>query len=174
MHSCISCWELFSDASSALRVFIWDEAKRVILSNVSFFLATNVMNSLRMWSVSVYSLEFTDLGSHDVLRRCSSTATTASGSETSFAQNVIIIGTGDDGRDLEMVYGHNRFTFSKIRAIVDCNNSKRLTGISQPVHRFDQEIIPYDSLVEYLKHHDIDESGHCLAGCLQGSDAGHL
>ena len=30
---------------------IWDEAKRVILSNVSFFLATNVMNSLRMWSV---------------------------------------------------------------------------------------------------------------------------
>ena len=30
---------------------IWDEAKKVVLSNLSFFLATNVMNSLRMWSV---------------------------------------------------------------------------------------------------------------------------
>ena len=135
---------------------IWDEAKRVILSNVSFFLATNVMNSLRMWSlpyigwnllttfVMMFAAMFFNRNYRIWFR-------------DKLAQNVIIIGTGDDARDLEMVYGYNRFTLSKIQAIVDCNNSKRLTGISQPVHKFDKEIIPYDSLVEYLKSHDIDE-----------------
>lgn len=57
-----------------------------------------------------------------------------------------------------MVYGYNRFTFSKIKAIVDCNNSARLPGIHQTIHTFDEEIIPYDSLVDYLKNHDIDEA----------------
>ena len=135
---------------------IWDEAKRVILSNVSFFLATNVMNSLRMWSlpyigwnllttfVMMFAAMFFNRNYRIWFR-------------DKLAQNVIIIGTGDDARDLERVYGYNRFTLSKIQAIVDCNNSKRLTGISQTVHKFDKEIIPYDSLVDYLKNHDIDE-----------------
>ena len=135
---------------------IWDEAKRVILSNVSFFLATNVMNSLRMWSVpyilwnllTTFVMMFAAMFFNRNYRIWF---------RDKLAQNVIIIGTGDDARDLEMVYGYNRFTLSKIQAIVDCNNSKRLTGISQPVHKFDKEIIPYDSLVEYLKSHDIDE-----------------
>ena len=135
---------------------IWDEAKRVILSNVSFFLATNVMNSLRMWSVpyilwnllTTFVMMFAAMFFNRNYRIWF---------RDKLAQNVIIIGTGDDARDLEMVYGYNRFTLSKMKAIVDCNNSKRLTGISQPVHKFDKEIIPYDSLVEYLKSHDIDE-----------------
>ena len=135
---------------------IWDEAKRVILSNVSFFLATNVMNSLRMWSlpyimwnllttfVMMFAAMFFNRNYRIWFR-------------DKLAQNVIIIGTGDDARDLEMVYGYNRFTLSRIMAIVDCNNSTRLKGISQPVHKFDKEIIPYDSLVDYLKSHEIDE-----------------
>ena len=135
---------------------IWDEAKRVILSNVSFFLATNVMNSLRMWSVpyilwnllTTFVMMFAAMFFNRNYRIWF---------RDKLAQNVIIIGTGDDARDLEMVYGYNRFTLSKIQVIVDCNNSKRLTGISQPVHKFDKEIIPYDSLVEYLKSHEIDE-----------------
>ena len=135
---------------------IWDEAKRVILSNVSFFLATNVMNSLRMWSVpyilwnllTAFVMMFAAMFFNRNYRIWF---------RSKLAQNVIIIGTGDDARDLEMVYGYNRFTLSKIMAIVDCNNSVRLPGISQPVHPFDEEVIPYDSLPEYLKGHHIDE-----------------
>ena len=136
---------------------IWDEAKKVILSNVSFFLATNVMNSLRMWSVpyilwnllTTFVMMFAAMFFNRNYRIWF---------RDKLAQNIIIIGTGDDARDLERVYGYNRFTLSKIMAIVDCNNSARLPGISQPVHPFDEEIIPYDSLPEYLNSHDIDEA----------------
>lgn len=135
---------------------IWDEAKRVILSNVSFFLATNVMNSLRMWSVP-YILWNLLTSAVMMFAAMFFNRNYRIWFRDKLAQNVIIIGTGDDARDLERVYGYNRFTFSKIRAIVDCNNSTRLTGIRQVVHPFDKEVIPYDSLVDYLKHHDIDE-----------------
>ena len=135
---------------------IWDEAKRTILTNLTFFLATNVMNSLRMWSVQY------------VLWNLLTSAVMAVTSmvinryyriwfRKRLAQDVLIIGTGEDARDLESVYGLNRFALSRIVGIVDCNNSKRLPGISQPVYPYDEEIIPYDSMREYLKTHNVDE-----------------
>ena len=135
---------------------IWDEAKRTILTNLTFFLATNVMNSLRMWSVQY------------VLWNLLTSAVMAVTSmvinryyriwfRKRLAQDVLIIGTGEDARDLESVYGLNRFALSRIVGIVDCNNSKRLLGISQPVYPYDEEIIPYDSMREYLKTHNVDE-----------------
>ena len=135
---------------------IWDEAKRTILTNLTFFLATNVMNSLRMWSVQY------------VLWNLLTAAVMAVTSMVInryyriwfrkwLAQDVLIIGTGEDARDLESVYGLNRFALSRIIGIVDCNNSKRLPGISQPVYPYDEEIIPYDSMREYLKTHNVDE-----------------
>lgn len=135
---------------------IWDEAKRTILTNLTFFLATNVMNSLRMWSVQYVLWNLLT----------AAVMTVASMVINRYyriwfrkwlAQDVLIIGTGEDARDLESVYGLNRFALSKIVGIVDCNNSKRLPGISQPVYPFDEEIISYDSMREYLKTHNVDE-----------------
>ena len=136
---------------------IWDEAKRTILSNLSFFLATNVMNTLRMWSVKYVLWNLLT----------AAVMTVASMVINRYyriwfrkwlAQDVLIIGTGEDARDLESVYGLNRFALSKIVGIVDCNNSKRLPGISQTTyHPYDEEIIPYDSMREYLKTHNLDE-----------------
>lgn len=135
---------------------IWDEAKRTILSNLSFFLATNVMNSLHMWSVP-----------YILWNLLTASVMTVSSMVLNryyriwfrkwLAQDVLIIGTGEDARDLESVYGLNRFALSRIVGIVDCNHSRRLPGIEQPVYEYKQEIIPYDTMRDYLKDHNVDE-----------------
>ena len=135
---------------------IWDEAKRTILSNISFFLATNVMNSLRMWSVP-YILWNLVTSLFMTFAAMAINRTYRIWFRKWLAQNVIIIGTGEDARDLEMVYGYNRFALSRIVAIVDCNRSSRLKGIEQKVYPFDEDIIPYDSLKDYLRSHSVDE-----------------
>ncbi|MCR5229220.1 MAG: exopolysaccharide biosynthesis polyprenyl glycosylphosphotransferase [Solobacterium sp.] len=136
---------------------IWDEMKKLILCNISFFLATNVMNSLRMWTVPYIlwnlfiTLVMTFISmffnrNYRIWFR------------DRLAQNVLIIGTGEDAQNLEFVYGTNRFALSKIVGIVDCTNSVKLPGISQTSGTFTQEVIPFDELDKYLDAHEIDEA----------------
>lgn len=135
---------------------IWDEAKRTILTNLSFFLATNVMNSLKMWSVQYILWNLLTAAvmtvSSMVLNRFYRIWF-----RKWLAQNVLIIGTGEDARNLESVYGLNRFAMSRIIGIVDCNNSKKLPSINQSAYPFKQDLIPYDSLKEYLRTNSVDE-----------------
>ena len=135
---------------------IWDEMKRTILSNISFFLATNVMNSLHMWSVPYIFCNFY-ISVIMTLIAIVINRYYRIWFRDKLAQNVLIIGTGEDARDLESVYGLNRFALSKIQGIVDCNHSSRLPGIEQPVYNYSEQLIPYDELGSYLKEHTIDE-----------------
>ena len=135
---------------------IWDEAKKVVLSNLSFFLATNVMNSLRMWSVDyiLWNLLVTAVMSFAAMffnrqyriwfRKY-------------LAQDILIIGTGPDAENLEYVYGTNRFTLSRIIGVVDCNDSVILPEVSQKSMEFEEPVIPFDSLDSYLNTHKVDE-----------------
>ena len=134
----------------------WDEAKRIILSNVTFFLATNVMNSLRIWSVpyilwnALTSIVMTFMAA--VFNRYYRIWF-----RKWLAQNVVIVGAGKNAQELEIVYRCNRFAISNVVAVVNCNDSKRLEGVNQDIEEFQSEVIPYDSLVEYLKSHHVDE-----------------
>ena len=136
---------------------IWDEIKRIILCNSSFFLATNVMNSLRMWTVPyvlwnllisvVMSLAAILLNRYYRIwfRKW-------------LAQDVVIIGTGEDAETLEFTYGTNRFALSRIIAVVDCNDSALLPGIKQENHvGGNHEVIRFDELTAYLDSHHVDE-----------------
>ncbi|MBR2761842.1 MAG: exopolysaccharide biosynthesis polyprenyl glycosylphosphotransferase [Solobacterium sp.] len=136
---------------------IFDEAKKIILSNVTFFLATNVMNSLRMWTIQymLWNLFTSALMSFIALAVNRSYRVWF---RKWLAQNVLIIGTGSEAYDLEYVYQTNRFALSRIIGIVDCNNSYKLPGIIQTVEPFCEEIIPYDDLDEYLNTHAVDEA----------------
>ena len=134
----------------------WDEAKRIILSNVSFFLATNVMNSLRIWSVpyilwnGLTTIVMTFMAA--VFNRYYRIWF-----RKWLAQNVVIIGAGHNANELEAVYRYNRFTMSKVIAVVDCNGSERLAGVHQDIETFEAEVIPYDSLKDFIKNHHVDE-----------------
>ena len=136
---------------------IWDEARRVILCNISFFLATNVMNSLNMWSVPY------------ILWNALTTAVVSFMSMVFnryyriwfrkwLAQNVLVVGTGTHTDELLSVYALNRFALSRIVGVVNCNHSRMIPGdFTQPVLPFEQEIIPFDALEDYLKVHKVDE-----------------
>ena len=134
----------------------WDEAKRIILSNITFFLATNVMNSLRIWSVpyilwnALTTIVMTFMAA--VFNRYYRIWF-----RKWLAQNVVIVGAGKNAQELEIVYRCNRFAISNVVAVVNCNGSKRLEGVNQDIEEFQSEVIPYDSLVEYIKSHDVDE-----------------
>ena len=135
---------------------IYDEAKKVILSNLSFFLATNVMNSLRMWTVpyiiwNAFTAAVMTLASIVMNRYYRIWFRNA------FAQNVLIIGTGDNAYTLQDVYEHNRFALSKIIAVVNCNDSKKLRGINQKVCDFHYPVINFDDLEDYFRNNTVDE-----------------
>ena len=134
----------------------WDEAKRIILCNLTFFLATNVMNSLRMWSVpyvlwnALTAVVMTFMAA--VINRYYRIWF-----RKWLAQKVVIIGAGNDAWELEIVYKCNRFAFSDVLAIVNCNNSERLKGVHQDIKTFRAPVIEYDSLVDFISHNDVDE-----------------
>ena len=134
----------------------WDEAKRIILSNITFFLATNVMNSLRMWTVpyilwnALTTIVMTFMAA--VFNRYYRIWF-----RKWVAQNVVIIGAGSNAYELEVVYRCNRFAISNVVAVVDCNSSERLKGVHQDIEEFQSPIIQYDDLVDFIKSHDVDE-----------------
>ena len=134
----------------------WDEAKRIILSNITFFLATNVMNSLRIWSVpyilwnALTTIVMTFMAA--VFNRYYRIWF-----RKWLAQNVVIVGAGKNAQELEIVYRCNRFAISKVLAVVNCNDSKRLKGVHQDIEEFQSEMILYDSLVDFIKTHKVDE-----------------
>lgn len=135
---------------------IWDEIKKIILCNFSFFLATNVMNSLRMWSMPYILwnvLVFILMTIADILFERNYRILF----RKKLAQNVLIIGTGDNAFALQDVYEHNRFALSKIVGVINCNHSTVLPGIEQKICEFHYPSIPFDELSDYLKHNEVDE-----------------
>ncbi|MBR0478370.1 MAG: exopolysaccharide biosynthesis polyprenyl glycosylphosphotransferase [Solobacterium sp.] len=136
---------------------IWDEIKRIILCNSSFFLATNVMNSLRMWTVPyvLWNLLISIVMSliAIVLNRYYRIWF-----RKWLAQDVVIVGTGDDSWDLQLTYGSNRFALSRIVGVVDCNGSALLPGIQQNKRVAKNiETIRFDDLAGFLDTHNVDE-----------------
>ncbi len=136
---------------------IWDEIKRIILCNSSFFLATNVMNSLRMWTVPYMLWNL-------LISVCMSLAAILLNRyyriwfRKWLAQDVVIIGTDEEAETLAFTYGTNRFALSKIVAVVDCNNSKLLPDVHQEFRIHDDyPVIPFDELAAYLDSHTVDE-----------------
>jgi len=136
---------------------IFDEAKKIILSNVTFFLATNVMNTLHMWSVSYMLWNLFTAAVMSFLALAVNRSYRVWFRKW-LAQDVLIIGTGTEAYDLEYVYQTNRFALSRIVGIVDCNRSTKLPGISQSVEPFCEKMISYDQLDDYLNTHHVDEA----------------
>ena len=136
---------------------IFDEIKKVILSNLTFFLVTNIMNSLRMWSVPYALWNALTAGVMSaaaiVINRFYRICL-----RKVLGLNILIIGTGQEASDLEYIYTHNRFAFSRIVGIVNCNGSRKLSTIHQAVNEFPETIIPYDLLKDFLKTHSVDEA----------------
>ncbi|MBR2768503.1 MAG: sugar transferase [Solobacterium sp.] len=136
---------------------IFDEAKKVILSNLSFFLATNVMNSLWMWSVPYMLWNLLTAAVMSVMSMVINRFYRIWFRKW-LAQNVLIIGAGKHAEDLVSVYQLNRFALSRVVGIVDCTNSKKLPGIRQSVREFEEPVVPYDELEDYLRTHPVDEA----------------
>lgn len=134
----------------------WDEAKRVILSNITFFLATNVMLSLHTWTVSyvVRNMIVT------VVMTCSAILFNRYYRiwfRKHLVQKVVIIGAGRNAAELESVCLNNRFALSDIIAVVNCNHSKRLKGVKQDIETFESPMIEYDALRDFIDNNHVDE-----------------
>lgn len=146
---------IFGRFSCSTNLF-WDDAKKVILSNITFFLATNAMISFRTlrWEYVTWNVL---------------TAVLMSGVAIFFnrnyriwfrrglVQNVVIVGAGQNAAELESIISSNRFALSKVVAVVNCNDSEKLPGVNQDIEKFNSDVIPYDSLKEYLDEHTVDE-----------------
>ena len=136
---------------------IFDEIKKVLLCNLSFFFACNVMNSLKMWSIRyaisvliiTLAMTFIAIVANRYFRIWF---------RKYLAQNVIIIGTGSEAQDLIQVYKYNRFSMSEVKATINCNNSQKITGIHQKNKVSDIHIIEYDNLLAFLNKEKIDEA----------------
>lgn len=132
-------------------VLVWEQAKLIITSNLTFFLATNVMNSLHMWTLR-YALS----------NICVSLIMSFIALLTNrfyriwfrdyFARKVIIVGVNENTLELiDTIYG-NRFSLSKLVAVVktDKDETYLYNSINLP-------LLSSDNLVDIVHQYQIDE-----------------
>ena len=129
---------------------IWDESRKSILSHLCFFLAVNVMNSMRMWSLQLCLAHF-------VISAVMMPATILINRayrilfRKYFCRRIIILGNGRNTEKLEMLYRTNRFAMAEVCAVFAMQEGEE-TGSEGCVH------LPYTELDTYLREHTVDEA----------------
>ncbi len=135
---------------------IWDEFQKVVTAHSCFFLATQAMNALKVWTFAfgLYNLLISVLM---MIASISFNRMYRLWFRDEIAQNLLIFGTGDHAAKLVYLYQTNRFAMSKVLGVVNVNHAKDFSGFKQKVCHFDCPMIPYDELQEYLNNHQVDE-----------------
>lgn len=136
-------------------LLIWEEIRLLVTSHFCFFLASSLlipivyMDMVMIFQnifITIFMLVYCIVFARYVriLLR------------TSLADNVLIIGTGQEALVLENVSKTNRFTLTIIKGFIDVNNQELYPNLNQEV-LVEKDVYPIKDLVKILKEKAIDQ-----------------
>ena len=141
-------------------VLIWQESKKIIVCNIVFFFVAIVMQPLK-------TLTFEIVFQNAML--CFLLAIFTITTERTyrvvfyhyFAQNVLIIGTGEQAKQLVQTCQRNRFSLQHVIGVVSLNNSKTLKSIRggylQAEQEFTVPVFEFDDIGDVIKNSGINQ-----------------
>ena len=141
-------------------VLIWQESKKIIVCNIVFFFVAIVMQPLK-------TLTFELLFQNAVL--CFFLAIFTIITERTyrvvfykyFAQNVLVIGTGEQAKQLVQTCQRNRFSLQHVIGVVSLNHSKVLKSIRgeylQAEQSFDIPAFEFDAITDVIRKQNVNQ-----------------